>query len=83
MLVRALKSDFCSNIFQTYWGYNTFEAYQRIPSNCPPEFEDYGIPCSCPFNVTIDGALLFEKTSSTLNEPLNRHSITIIIFIEK
>jgi hypothetical protein len=47
--------DFCEEIFQNFWGV--------IPSNCPPEFEDYGIPCSCPFNipdVTIEENLLFE-----------------------
>jgi hypothetical protein len=47
--------DFCEDIFQNFWGV--------IPTNCPPEFQDYGIPCSCPFyipDVTIDGELLFE-----------------------
>jgi hypothetical protein len=47
--------DFCEEIFQNFWGV--------IPSNCPPEFEDLGIPCSCPFNipaVTIDEELLFK-----------------------
>jgi hypothetical protein len=39
------QNDFCSNIFQFFWGY--------YPSNCPPELADLGIDCNCPFNIPV------------------------------
>ena len=42
-------SDFCKDIIQ--------DQCKISPSNCPPEFSNYGIDCTCPFNIppqTVD-----------------------------
>jgi hypothetical protein len=49
------QNDFCSNIFQFFWGY--------YPSNCPAELADLGIDCNCPFNIpfqNIEGQFVMD-----------------------
>ena len=53
-------TDLCKDFFRDILG--------NTPENCPPEFEEWGIGCTCPFYVpvqTIEGSISFNITSIT------------------
>ena len=48
-------SDLCKDFLQ--------DVYNMNESNCPPEYEEWGIDCSCPFKIpaqSIEGSPQFE-----------------------
>ena len=54
--------DLCKDIFGDFFG--------NTPENCPPELYEWGIDCTCPFNLpvqTVDGNITF--FISTSSEP--------------
>ena len=47
-------TDLCKDFFRDILG--------NTPENCPPEFEQWGIDCTCPFNLavqTIEDNIIF------------------------
>ena len=52
--------DLCKDLFGDLLG--------NTPENCPPELYEWGIDCTCPFNLpvqTVDGNIAFFISTST------------------